>query len=203
LSKCLVLFSGGIDSTAMLKHLLESTKDELVVHHISMRTLEDHWMAEDEAAVKIIEYLRAIRYFDYSMSVIDIGRVRSWLDWELLGFMGALQAREYQCDTIAVGRKKDGKTFATSPKIFGAQHEFMQGMSESLARTNLFLMKGNVVARWDYPLWDWSSRRVVEYLGPELRALTISCRRPTRTESGWQPCGQCNQCKMYAELEAQ
>jgi 7-cyano-7-deazaguanine synthase in queuosine biosynthesis len=32
----LVMFSGGLDSTAMLVRLLEQTADELRVHHIRM-----------------------------------------------------------------------------------------------------------------------------------------------------------------------
>jgi tRNA(Ile)-lysidine synthase TilS/MesJ len=68
----LVMFSGGLDSTAMLVKLLEETKDELRVHHIRMANKEGRAEAEQAAVERIVAWCRDhYRPFRYSESALD------------------------------------------------------------------------------------------------------------------------------------
>src|SRR5215207_319822 len=55
----LVMFSGGVDSTAMLVRLLAESSDELRVHHIRMLNREGRDRAEGRAVEAIVAYCRA------------------------------------------------------------------------------------------------------------------------------------------------
>ena len=52
----LVMFSGGLDSTAVLARLLSETADDLRVHHIRMHNSEGRADAEKEAVDAIIAW---------------------------------------------------------------------------------------------------------------------------------------------------
>jgi 7-cyano-7-deazaguanine synthase in queuosine biosynthesis len=55
----LAMFSGGLDSTAMLVRLLTRGEDELRVHHIRMVNREGRDGAEQAAVEPILAYCRA------------------------------------------------------------------------------------------------------------------------------------------------
>jgi len=66
------MFSGGLDSTAMLVKLLEETKEELRVHHIRMVNKEGRDGAEQAAVERIVGWCRdRYRPFRYSESALD------------------------------------------------------------------------------------------------------------------------------------
>src|SRR3954470_22590431 len=68
----LAMFSGGLDSTAMLVQLLEQSSDELRVHHIRMSNKESRDEAEQRAVSAIVDWCRArYRPFRYSESALD------------------------------------------------------------------------------------------------------------------------------------
>src|SRR5918992_1267894 len=68
----LVMFSGGLDSTAMLVKLLGESADELRVHHIRMMNREKRDLAEQRAVNSIVAYCRArYRPFRYCESALD------------------------------------------------------------------------------------------------------------------------------------
>ena len=52
----LVMFSGGLDSTAALYWMLENTDDNIFVHRIILDNYERRSVAESEAVKKIIEW---------------------------------------------------------------------------------------------------------------------------------------------------
>ena len=68
----LVMFSGGLDSTAMLHQLLTETDADLRVHHIRMANREQRAEAEQAAVERIIAWCRSrYRPFRYSESALD------------------------------------------------------------------------------------------------------------------------------------
>src|SRR5688572_32819347 len=67
------MFSGGIDSTAMLVKLLTEGTDELRVHHIHMQNRECRDAAEQRAVNSILSWCREhYRPFRYSASGLDL-----------------------------------------------------------------------------------------------------------------------------------
>src|SRR6267378_4162599 len=68
----LVMFSGGLNSTAMLAKLLAETKDDLRVHHIRLANREQRAEAEQAAVDRIVAWCRdRYRPFRYSASALD------------------------------------------------------------------------------------------------------------------------------------
>src|SRR4029079_14041723 len=66
------MYSGGLDSTAMLVKLLTGSTDELRVHHIRMQNREGRAQAEQDAVESIMAQLRSrYRPFRYSESGLD------------------------------------------------------------------------------------------------------------------------------------
>ena len=66
----LVMFSGGLDSTAMLVKLLTQSKDELRVHHIRMVNREGRAGAEQAAVEAIVAWCGR----RYRPSLASVGR---------------------------------------------------------------------------------------------------------------------------------
>ena len=69
----LVMFSGGLDSTAMLVQLLAQSPEPLRVHHIRMANRESRAAAEQAAVERIVEWCSSrYRPFRYSESALDL-----------------------------------------------------------------------------------------------------------------------------------
>ena len=70
----LVLFSGGIDSTAALLWMLDNTDDNIEAHHIILKTKQNRHELELQASDKIINWMTENkRPFKYTESIIDLG----------------------------------------------------------------------------------------------------------------------------------
>ena len=75
------MLSGGVDSVAVLKQLLEETDDKVYAHHIHLKNNEGRnntkrYKAEAKALKKIVPYMkRNFRDFHYSESTIDVRQI--------------------------------------------------------------------------------------------------------------------------------
>ena len=78
---CVMMLSGGVDSVAVLKQLLEETDDKVYAHHIHIKNNEGmenfkRYKAEALALRKIIPYMKkTFRDFHYSESTIDVRQI--------------------------------------------------------------------------------------------------------------------------------
>ena len=102
----LVMFSGGLDSTAMLVKLLTTSADELRVHHIRMVTRERRDRAESRAVESIVAYCRArYRPFRTSESALDFSGLEAIpIDYVSIAFVACQVAIDTPgCDRIAIG----------------------------------------------------------------------------------------------------
>ena len=76
-----VMISGGIDSVAVLKRLLEETDEKIYAHHVHIKNNEGmhnikRYKAEALALRKIIPYMKKnFRDFHYSESTIDTRQI--------------------------------------------------------------------------------------------------------------------------------
>ena len=184
------MFSGGMDSTAMLVKLLTQTADELRVHHIRMVNREMRAQAEGYAAERIVAYCRArYRPFRYSESGLDFAELEAIpIDYLSIAYVACQVAIDTPgCDRIAVASlARDTDIVNRSAR----QRQVFDAMYACYRARKL----GEPKVEWTYPVYECSKAQIAEMLPPELAALTWSCRRPVAKAGGWAPCGACKAC---------
>src|SRR6476469_4645711 len=99
------MYSGGMDSTAMLVKLLDGTQDDLRVHHIRLQNREGRDAAESRAVEAIVEWCRArYRPFRYSESGLDFRGLEAIpIDYLSIAFVACQVAIDTPgCNRVAV-----------------------------------------------------------------------------------------------------
>ena len=190
------MFSGGLDSTAMLVKLLEETKDELRVHHIRMANKEGRDDAEQRAVGAIVAWCRErYRPFRYSESGLDFTALEAIpIDYLSIAFVACQVAIDTpRCNRIAVGalaRDTDIENrSARQRRVF-----------EELYACYRARKLGEPEVEWLYPVYRETKQALAARLPRELVELTWSCRRPLRDAEGWRPCGACKACLARQEI---
>ena len=184
----LVMFSGGIDSTAMLVKLLAEGGDELRVHHIRMVNQEKRDLAEQRAVEGIVAHCRGrYRPFRYSESALDFGGLDAIpIDYLSIASVACQVAIDTPgCDRIAVA------TLATDTDIANRSARQRRVFEEMYACYRARKL-GEPRVEWIAPVFDLPKAALAAALPPELLDLTWSCRRPVE---GFRPCGACKACR--------
>ena len=190
----LVMFSGGMDSTAMLVKLLTQSKDELRVHHIRMVNREGRAEAERAAVEAILAWCRRrYRAFRYSESGLDFASLEAIpIDYLSIAYVACQVAIDTPgCDRIAVASLSRDTDIANRSR---RQREVFDVMYACYRARKL----GEPQVEWIYPVYDCTKAQIAEILPPELMSLTWSCRRPVKKPGGWAPCGTCKACLARA-----
>ena len=185
------MFSGGLDSTAMLVKLLEETKDELRVHHIRMANKEGRADAEQVAVELIVAWCRDhYRPFRYSESALDFTALEAIpIDYLCIAFVACQVAIDTPgCNRIAVAalaRDTDIENrSARQRRVFETLHECYRARK-----------LGEPDVQWIYPVYHATKTELAAQLPRQLVDLTWSCRRPVRESNGaFRPCGTCKAC---------
>jgi len=188
------MFSGGLDSTAMLVKLLTETDEELRVHHIRMGNKEEREAAEQRAVESIVAWCRAhYRPFRYSESGLDFRELEAIpIDYVSIAFVACQVAIDTpRCNRIAVAslaRDTDiDNRSARQRRVFDALYECYRARK-----------LGEPQVEWVYPVYHASKPALAASLPRELVELTWSCRRPVRMvkheADEWVPCGACKAC---------
>ena len=191
----LVMFSGGLDSTAMLVKLLTQSRDELRVHHIRMVNREGRAEAEQAAVEAILAWCRRYRSFRYSESGLDFATLEAIpIDYLSIAYVACQVAIDTPgCDRIAVASlSRDTDIVNRSAR----QRQVFDAMYDCYRARKL----GEPKVEWVYPVYDCTKAQVAELLPAELAALTWSCRRPVAKPGGWAPCGACKACLARAGI---
>jgi 7-cyano-7-deazaguanine synthase in queuosine biosynthesis len=187
------MFSGGIDSTAMLVKLLTEGGDELRVHHIRMVNREGRSRAESRAVEAILAYARAnYRPFRYSESGLDFSGLEAIpIDYLSIAFVACQVAIDTPgCNRIAVG------ALAADTDIVNRtarQKRVFEVMYECYRARKL----GEPQVEWILPVYDTPKAELAAALPQKLLDLTWSCRRPV---DGVRPCGICKACTVRQGL---
>ena len=187
----LAMFSGGLDSTAMLVRLLEETSDELHVHHIRMANREQRADAEQAAAERIVTWCKSrYRSFRYSESALDFTELEAIpIDYLCIAFVACQVAIDTpRCNRIAVAAlSRDTDIENRSAR----QRRVFDGLYECYRARKL----GEPEVQWIYPVYQSTKAELAARLPRELVELTWSCRRPVReSNGGFRPCGACKAC---------
>jgi len=189
------MFSGGIDSTAMLVKLLAESADELRVHHIRMINKEERDLAEQRAVEGILAYCRAhYRPFRYSESGLDFSALEAIpIDYLAIAFVACQVAIDTPgCTRIAVG------TLAADTDIANRTARQRRVFDEMYACYRARKL-GEPQVDWIYPVHHTPKAELAAALPPGLLELTWSCRRPV---DGFRPCGTCKACRVRRDLRA-
>jgi 7-cyano-7-deazaguanine synthase in queuosine biosynthesis len=191
------MFSGGVDSTAMLVRLLaeprEEMRGELRVHHIRMINEEKRDLAEQRAVEGILAYCRArYRPFRYSESALDFSGLEAIpIDYLSIAFVACQVAIDTPgCDRVAVGSLAADTDIANRS---ARQKRVFEEMYACYRARKL----GEPRVEWIYPVYHTPKAELAAGLPPELLELTWSCRRPLE---GLRPCGDCKACRVRRDL---
>jgi len=197
----LVMFSGGLDSTAALYKLLTQSEDDLHVHHVHLVNRDGRDRAERDAVNAVIAWCRAnCRPFAYSESGLDFSALQAIpIDYLSIAFAACQVAIDIpRCNRIAVGILAVDLD-EIKRKVSARQREVFEAMYACYRARKL----GEPVVDWVFPVYDLSKAQVAALLPPELRAASWSCRRPVTTAEGYRICGECKPCRKRAEVSAQ
>jgi 7-cyano-7-deazaguanine synthase in queuosine biosynthesis len=191
----LVMFSGGIDSTAMLVKLLTEGTDELRVHHIHMQNREGRDAAEQRAVNSILSWCKEhYRPFRYSESGLDFRALEAIpIDYLSIAFVACQVAIDTpRCTRIAIGALAADTDIenrsARQRRVFDAMYECYRARK-----------LGEPQVEWIYPVYDVPKTEIAAALPAGLLDLTWSCRRPV---DGFRPCFNCKACKLRQGLRA-
>jgi len=189
------MFSGGLDSTAMLVKLLAQSRDELRVHHVHMVNREGRDRAEHRAVESIVAYLRKrYRPFRYSESALEFSSLEAIpIDYLSLAFVACQVAIDTPgCTRIAIGSLASdtdiGNRRARQKRVFDVMHECYRARK-----------LGEPQVEWVFPVFETPKAELAAALPQELLDLTWSCRRPI---NGFQPCRVCKACRASQGLRA-
>jgi 7-cyano-7-deazaguanine synthase in queuosine biosynthesis len=184
------MFSGGLDSTAMLVKLLEESDDELRVHHIRMENRERRDQAEQAAVEGIVAWCRGrYRAFRFSQSGLDFRELEAIpIDYLSIAFVACQVAIDTpRCERVAVAalaRDTDIENRSQRQRrVFDALYECYRARK-----------LGEPRVEWIYPVYDMSKQALAARLPRELLDLTWSCRRPLGEAGAFRPCGACKAC---------
>src|SRR5262245_22678357 len=184
------MYSGGMDSTAMLIKLLTGTQDELRVHHIRMQNREGRDGAEHAAVARIVEWCKErYRPFRFSESGLEFRSLEAIpIDYLSIAFTACQVAIDTPgCTRIAVGSLSRDTDIVNRQ---ARQRRVFDTMYECYRARKL----GEREVQWVYPVYDCSKADIAALVPPEILALTWSCRRPVTVPGGYRACGTCKAC---------
>lgn len=186
--KTLILVSGGLDSTCALVKLIRETNDELIVHHIYYKTLENRAEAEYQAIFKIIPYCQKIRTFTYHETMQDYTQIFMPYDPHIMRFTAAQICRGNSGINRCVSGhcKEDTNPNTVSNAIFNAA---LSGNPDKI--------------EWYYPCGDMTKYDEKEYLtkyDPELLDHIWYCRKPIKNKNKWDKCNKCYTCYQMENI---
>lgn len=197
----LVMFSGGLDSTAALYKLLSQGNEPLHVHHVHLVNRDGRDRAERDAVQAVLAWCRVnCRPFAYSESTLDFAALQAIpIDYLSIAFAACQVAIDVPgCKRIAIGVLAVDLD-EIKRKVSERQRRAFESMYACYRERKL----GEPTVEWLYPVYELSKAQVAASLPPELRAAAWSCRRPVPEGSGYRICGECKPCRKRAEVSAQ
>ena len=191
------MFSGGMDSTALVYKLLTESKYSrfnIHIHHIILDNIEGRADAERNAVSNILEYFKndyKFRKFEYSESAFSFPAVSgSFLyDTDIIGFISGYFLSYFpQVERVATGVTKSdfsddslGDRKKRGDNILNA---FKQGAS----------------SRKYYPLITMTKQSIYNMLPADLLQLVWYCRTPVPFDDTFKCCNKCKTCKEVSQL---
>jgi len=206
-------FSGGLDSTYVLWHLLKNTEYKVHAHYIEMQYTNDgiesdiiapwRWEAESRSVEKINKYFHKNGYRPYQFTRGIYCAPIPTIDIEIILFMLAQVAMSLIGDIyIATGRvqEDDERWNDLGGHYPGAIARRIMNIS---IRNNLKVMPlfkenrvlPNVNPKTFCPAQNMNKSQIIKLIPKDLASLTWSCRAPNRNNGEFYECGRCHSCE--------
>lgn len=189
--KAVVLWSGGVESTSLLKWCLESTHWDIVAHHIGLRTVENRHYAEMVAVSDLVGPLSQIRAFEVSSSAVSVcDGLGICGDYMLIYPIGLAALRYHNAEFMLRGWcREDDRDGPPGPDgRWANQLRALQGCLPAEAFASTY-------CPWVNPC-NWTKAEHIKNLG-KLFELTHSCRTP---DLHGKACGRCSTCQLLAKI---
>lgn len=193
-NRTLVMFSGGMDSTAALWHVLHNPEKygDVHVHHMHLQNVENRWRAEAEAVKNVLAYMRehAPTPFTASESTINTPQFGNnfLYDVEVMGFItGYMTSRDPSITKVVIAATKTDFDMGVDASVLRGKRMHNAYHPEE---------KDHSARIKEYPHKDLTKEAVFKTLPPELAALTWSCRTPRYVKGKPVECGHCKTCKI-------
>lgn len=195
--KVAILWSGGVDSTSVLKQYLEATNFRILVIHLNYVTpnQDERYIYEMEAVNRMLPKLKEIRDFEYT--TLNLGFEKDIFSGDLILFAASVfvLAASQGCKEIIIGFVSDirkNQSFYVKNKLFA-----MNSLCEVIAKFDNYKR----IPRFKKPIKGiyGSKSYYIEKLG-EVFPLTHWCRNPTEIKQGEHGCGHCMPCKHITRI---
>lgn len=214
MDKKLLLFSGGVESTVLLKYFLKETDYSI---HILYNQLgycdffKKKIPEQNKASNNVLNYFKKnYRDFDYSTTKIDLDvTIQQQMDkgfgfdeqWNM--FFAGMYAKIFGIKDIWIAEFSYVNVHGTKMRGYPA-YWFHDGTLEKYMSLGLALdwnYMSNI--KINFPSKNFnktgidsfnSKKEAFDYLEPELRKLVRSCEREEKF------CGECYKCILYKEL---
>ena len=187
----LVMLSGGLDSVYTLWKLLTETDDAILAHHINFVNFERRYVVEAERCRRIVTYLKDhVRDFRYSETTLD-RRSQQFAGYDMMacGYEAGLVANSY---LLNQNSRVDRWTVGTCLEEGGWSARW--DSVESCVKASAYPLP----APKFFSLPIVSKQEEIDAVPSELLRLTWACRRPKLTDAGYEPCGVCKTCRLFA-----
>ena len=192
--RSLVMYSGGLDSVALLANVLAETDHHVHVHHIEIVNRDGRSEIENIAVEKTLDYIRReYRDFDYSSSRNEFN----------IGWGGGT---DLQLALFTAGRLTTALEGMVDIVFTGHIQPPFWELSEGAAILNAVFIQRKQKPEWLWPLskidgaFGMRKVHIWESIPPELAEMTWSCRRPVMVGDDIQVCNDCHACNSRANL---
>ena len=198
--RVMVLWSGGVESTSLLKWVLMRTDWQVHAHHVRLDNGERRADMEDRALHALLPRLTTLRKFSgisYSSVSVCAGHATP-PDYWLLYPIGAAAAQHKRCDMLLRGwSAEDDWTRFVSHDGKRTSHELRHERGEHGRWADQLEVLRPFVPDWTTPAGycpylephGWTKAEHMAHLG-DWAQHTWSCRRPKANR----PCGECFSC---------
>jgi 7-cyano-7-deazaguanine synthase in queuosine biosynthesis len=197
MKKISILWSGGVDSTSVLKQYLEKTTYNIVAIHVNYCYLnqDNRSSYELDAVANLNKELQKIRSFQFvQMDLIYNTNIYSG-DLILFSAPVFVQAASLGCKEIIIGFVKDiryNQDFYVKNKLFA-----MNSICEVIAKFD----KYKRMCRFKKPMQGiyGNKKSYIGQLG-EMFQVVHWCRNPSLIKEGEKGCGICMPCKHILRI---
>jgi 7-cyano-7-deazaguanine synthase in queuosine biosynthesis len=211
----LFLFSGGVESTVLLKYFLKDTEKllhvlytELAYDEPSKKRLTEQKIASKEVLNYLNNNYRGFNYSSLSLNLNNISRERTLKNgfgfdehWNL--FFAGMYAKFFDIENIWIAEFSYCNTHSTKTRGYPA-YWYHDGTLEKFASLGLGLDWNKIYnLKINFPSRNFnktkidsfnSKKEAFDYLEPELKKLIRSCEGEEKF------CGKCGKCVQYKEL---
>lgn len=199
--KVLLLWSGGIESTSLLKWQLENTDNEVFAHRIIFHNYQDRDADEAKAIANLIPLMTAIRPFHYDTSEVSVCEGQYWpQDKVMYHSLGTMALVHHKCERMLKGYCAEDQWSRVwqfhdhdDVRLSYHRHDSLEEVYHDKAvMVKAFLPEtmnfDEVIKIYDTAYWTKSKH--CKYLG-EMLQYTWSCRKPKLGKE----CYRCHSCR--------